>query len=146
MSTLPTPTDVTMLLYRDGKFLMQRRSDVNPETGRPPRYPGAWCFPGEHIEDTRESAYGAVVRGAREEYGLFISHTGTCWHLTTYQHDGDVDAVYFVEVPPDQEPVLKEGKAMAWKTFDEVRRLSLAFEEERILPAIRDFLAMRYRP
>ena len=127
------PKDVTFVIVRDGKALMQHRTDDAR------RYPGAWCFPGGGIDDG-ENALEAVMREVKEEYHLHVVPSD-CRHLLTYEHDGtDVDSVFLCGVGSDQEPKLGEGKAFAWKSLPEIEAVKLGFEQERILPTLAQFL------
>lgn len=128
---MKTATDCTFLIRKDNKFLMQQRTD------NAPRYPGAWCFPGEGIE-SGEDSLAAVIRGLEEEYVLIVS-ADQCQFVTQYEHDGrDIDDIFLVELGADQVPRLREGKAMNWKSLQEIKNLPLGFEQEKILSSIED--------
>ena len=132
----PPATTVTLVLDGPRGFLMQHRTEINPETGKPPRYAGAWCFPGEE-KLQGESDEEAVIRCAFEELGMRIPTTpAQVYDILTYEHDGDIDRVFVVKYD-DQPIVVKEGKAMEWKTPAEIHKIEatgrLGFRQEAIL-------------
>lgn len=131
---MATANGVTFLLARDGKFLMQHRTD------NAPRYPGAWCFPGETREGD-ESPLNTVIRGIDEEYGLKVT-PDDCTQLLAYTHDGQEDEVYYVQLGLEQQPVMREGKAMAWMSLAEIAEIELGFGQEVIVSRIADMLHM----
>lgn len=128
-----TATDVTFVIFREGKALMQHRTDDAR------RYPGAWCFPGGCKEEG-ETTEQCVVREVLEEYGLRATEDDVQF-VTQYEHDGtDIDDVCLCKISADQQPRLREGKAFDWKTMEEIEMLALGFEQERILSAIKALL------
>lgn len=135
-------TATTFVIIRDGKFLIQER------TSDAPRYPGGFCFPGGGPEEG-ETLMQTVVREVEEEYALKVIEDD-CTFLLQYEHDLDplsgrldIDDVFAVEVSADQQPILKEGKAFHWLTFEEIKQKDLAWEQDRILPALEAYFRNR---
>lgn len=127
-------TSTTFIAVRpeDGKVLMQHRDD-KPGI----RHRNAWCFPGE-TPQAGETPLATVIRGLKEEYNITVG-PGNCQLLTVYTHDVDeVDSVFFVELPAGAEPELREGKAMAFKSLEEIRGMKLGFEGEKLLSLLEE--------
>lgn len=127
-------TGVTFIIIRpSGEMLMQLR-DVYSK-----RYPNTWCFPGGTIEPG-EDEIKTVVREIKEEYKLNIG-TGNCKELMIYDLLYGVSAKVFIcTVYDEQNPVLHEGADMKWMMLDEIKKLPLGFEQEKIIPKLEGFL------
>ncbi len=111
---------------------MQLRDDGK---GRQIPYPDMWCFPGGEKDD-RETYLKTTIREAREEYELDIN-ADNCILLTCYDHDNIFDDhVYICTVLKDCQPKLREGRDMQWKKLPEIKKLSLAWEQLKIIEVL----------
>ncbi len=96
-----------------------------------------WCIPGGRRE-MGESYETTLTREIKEEYDIDI-HLDQCHFLTNY-NDG-LTKVYLCHTPDNQEPKLGEGLAFQWMTIDEIKSLTLGFNQEGIIPVIEAALA-----
>ncbi len=120
---------VTFLLVRpDGKILMQKRDDGK---GVSIPYPNMWTIPGGGIEKG-ESPIESVMREIEEEFGLKIT-ARECRSVLVYDHDDVSDNVFLCRFDDSQKPFLHEGAEMKWMTLGEVKILSLAWGQNKIL-------------
>jgi 8-oxo-dGTP pyrophosphatase MutT (NUDIX family) len=102
-------------------------------------YPNMWNFPGGAMEEG-EPADRTAVREIREEFELQLN-SGDLVHLLTYAHDNiNADHVFVCRIAEDAKPVLREGAEMQWLSLDEICRLSLAFAQGQLLPALKRHL------
>lgn len=126
---------VTFVLQRpDGKILMQLRDDGH---GKNIIYPNMWCLPGGHI-DNGESNEEAVCREIDEEYGLKLQPSD-CRFLIEYDHTINIhDYVYLCRVPMCAKPILQEGADMKWMTVQEIKKIKLAADLNRIVLLIEE--------
>lgn len=130
-------TGVTFILLRpSGDMLLQQRDDGQ---GKKIPYSGKWCFPGGKKERD-ESYLDTVIREVYEEYNLSVNKDN-CTLIIRYDHDNIMDDhVYVCLVPQVSEPVLKEGRDMQWKHLCDIKKLSLAWEEDKILVSLERYL------
>ena len=122
-----------------GEILMQLRDDGG---GKKILYPNAWNFLGGAVEDG-ENHLEAAVREAREECDLELdaSHYKL---IFVYSHDNTFsDYVYVCEVGESWEPKVNEGRKMRWMKLEEIKKLQLGFEQEKIIPELEKFLRTR---
>ncbi len=124
---------ITFILVRsDGKILMQKRDDGR---GKEIPYPNMWCFPGGGKE-SGESHIETTVREIKEEYGLDVP-IDSCKLIFSYDHDNNLgDQVFACEVPQDASPKLYEGAEMRWMTMEEIKKLQLAWQQNKVLDQI----------
>src|SRR6185436_3438886 len=102
MASKYTPFEVviTAIIWRDGKYLITRRSMSKP------RFPGMWTVPGGHLEpedfmsypkDTEHYWYNvlekALAREIQEEVGLTIENVRYVTSLATEHKDGAASIV-----------------------------------------------------
>ena len=98
-----------------------------------------WCFPGGTIEPV-EDEIKTVIREIKEEYELIIG-IEDCKELMTYDLSYGVSVkVFACMYYKDQEPILHEGADMRWLKLDEIKKLQLGFEQEKIIPKLEEFL------
>lgn len=122
-----------ILLRHSGEMLMQLRDSKSK------RYPNSWCFPGGTVEPNEEEVV-TIVREVKEEYELDVRESD-CKELMVHDLSYGVSAKVFVcRVSDDQKPVLHEGAAMQWMKIDEIKKLQLGFEQEKIIPKLEGFL------
>ncbi len=132
-----TKTGVTFILVKPlGEILLQLRDDGN---GKQILYPEMWCFPGGGKKDG-ETYINTALREAKEEFELDINPAQLVL-LTCYDHDNIMnDHVYVCPVPMHCQPKLREGRDMQWGKFPEIKLLSLAWEQHKILKILEDYL------
>ncbi len=127
---------MTFILFnKSGQVLIQLRDDGN---GKIINYPNMWCFPGGGVQKGEEPI-DAAVREIKEELDLDVER-GECKFLTTYTHDEYIDYVYTIERSLNQKLPLKEGAAIKIVDIGDVKRIPLAFEQEKILKEVEDFI------
>lgn len=126
---------VTFIIMRpDGKILMQQRDDGQ---GKEIPYPNMWTFPGGEKEE-QESHIEAVIREIKEEYDLDIS-TDQCGLILSYDHDKNLgDQIFVCRVTQDTNPKLLEGRAMQWMSLEKIKKLSLAWQLNKVLQQIEE--------
>lgn len=121
---------VNFCLVRNGSVLLQQR-DENCPYGEAHK----WCFPGGATEPEDQSSQETVVREIAEEYQIQVSPEH-CQFLANRPAENPGE-VYVCIVPDEQEPVLREGKAMAWVPITDLRNIELGFgHDEFIVPAL----------
>jgi 8-oxo-dGTP diphosphatase len=125
---------VTCVVIRlSGEILMQLRDDGS---GKQIKYPNMWCFPGGGIEKN-ENPIQAVIREMYEEFELTIRES-ECAHLITYTHDYQTDHVYVCRTNPNTKPIQREGADMKWMTFSEIKKMPLAWHQNKILYLVKN--------
>ncbi len=136
MTPIEKPIGTTFLLVKpSGKILLYQRDDGN---GRQIKFPNAWCIPGETIEPD-ESPLDAVLRGSPEEFDIPL-RPEQCHELCRYVHGDALDVVFVCKVPEETEGVLNEGQALQWMEFEEVKQLTLGWDQQIILQHIEEYL------
>ena len=130
---------ITFVIVRsDDRILMQKRDDGN---GKQIPYPNMWTIPGGDVQDT-ETHLHAVVREIKEEFKMEIA-SDQCRFLFSYDHDDVVgEQIFLCHVSDGVQPILHEGAAMQWMVMDEIKKLPLAFEKNKILSQIASNLKM----
>lgn len=124
-----------LLRNAEHRFLLQQRDEHCKY------FPLQWCFPGEHKKEGEEVA-DAASRGASEEYHLTIPAEQFAFvTLHKQPHTEGSVAVMLATLPEGQEPELREGKAMAWKTLAEIESTHLGFGQSNFLPILKQYLA-----
>lgn len=107
------PRGVSIILFRDGRFAVSLRLNVQG-------YEGLWQFPGGHVEEG-ESAIEGARRELREETGLdlpaerftLIAEVGP---LTGYKKEQYMGYRYGVVLRQDEEPAHTEpAKNTPWQ-------------------------------
>jgi 8-oxo-dGTP pyrophosphatase MutT (NUDIX family) len=134
-------TGVTFILLRpSGEMLLQQRDAGN---GKKIPYPDQWCFPGGKKESD-ESYIETVIREVYEEYNLSVNKAD-CTLIEVFDHD-DIfnDHVYFCTIPQESHPVLKEGRDMQWKYLHDIKKLPLAWEQNKILASVDKYLKINH--
>jgi len=134
MSTNP---GITAIIIRpSGEILIMLRDGGR---NKPIPFPYKWYLPsgmreeGEQYEDT-------LVREMQEEFELFIN-LKECEHLMEYNFGGrGSDHVFVYHVEYDFQPKPHEGAGFGWVYFDGLRNLSLAFNQEEIIPKLEAYL------
>jgi len=112
------------------KILLQKRDNV-PNI----KAPGEWCFPGGHIEEN-EDALTAVAREACEETGLNIDKKDFKFLFDFIQLPWNQKTSFFaLQISENVKIVPTEGQ-MFWKTFDEIRNMKLAGNQNDIIEKI----------
>jgi 8-oxo-dGTP pyrophosphatase MutT (NUDIX family) len=118
------------VIGQQDKLLIIRRS-------RWVRAPGAYCFPGGHIEPG-ETEQAALVREFREELHVEVRPVRRLWqNATSWQVDL---AWWLASAPPDAVyvPHLPEVESFHWLTPDEAAVLPGLLESNRLfLDAVR---------
>ena len=120
-----------VLLKPSKEILMQQRDDGN---GQKILYPNMWCIPGGHCEDGEEPSE-TVVREIKEEYRLDVKKND-CKFIGSYIHDGGNDNIFICKVNDSAQPTLCEGKALAWNTIEEIKKMKLGWRQNEILDLI----------
>ncbi len=122
---------VTFIIMRpDGKFLLQQRDEHSK------RYKNMWCFPGGACEESEEYLY-TLIREVKEEYELDIQKEN-CEFLMT--RVGGQMQVYICKVDGLQEPVMHEGKDMKWSSLEEIKTMTLGFNQKGIVDKLEEYL------
>lgn len=134
---MDTHDGATVILVRpSGEILMQLRDDGN---GKTIPYPSMWNFPGGAIEEG-EGFLDAAVRETEEEFELNIdpSHLKLLW---TYSHDNTKnDYVLACKVAAEVNPILHEGAEMRWFTIEQIKNLTLGFDQGKVIPYVEQYL------
>lgn len=129
---IPARTGVNFCLVRDGKILLQQRDESCPS------YPNYWCIPGG-AQEPGESLLETTLREIDEEYGLSIT-SAMCKFLID-RPENNPGKVFLCIVPKDQEPILREGKAMGWFPIEAISNMELGFRHnEIIVPFLRKYM------
>ena len=120
----------TVLLQRpDGRILMQLRDDGG---GKSIPFPNTWNFPGGIVEPN-ERPIDAAIREMAEEFEIGIE-SAECKEIWQYAHaHAASDHIFLCQVPLDATPVLHEGAALAWMTLDQIAKLDLGFDQQKIV-------------
>jgi 8-oxo-dGTP pyrophosphatase MutT (NUDIX family) len=124
MSTEPRRGAVAVVV-RDGRFLVIRRSKTV-------KAPGAFCFPGGHIE-SGESEELALAREFQEELGAMIRPVRRLWRSTTRW---GVQLAWWLGEVGDVELTANRAEVASfhWLTAEEM------LEEPRLLESNLEFL------
>jgi 8-oxo-dGTP pyrophosphatase MutT (NUDIX family) len=122
---------VIFVLVRNNEILMQQR-DKNSTT-----CPFMWCLPGGGSEEG-EDFETTLIREVQEEYAIDLS-LDQCRYLMDY-NNGRVNKVYICNLTQTQDPELHEGLAMKWMTIEEIEKITLAFNQEGIIPVLKKSL------
>ena len=124
---------VSFVLVRpDGMILMQKRDDGG---GKKILYPNTWTIPGAHKEEG-ESHLEAVIREVKEEFSLGVLPE-ECKRVFTFILDNNTrEEVFICRVPQDANPELLEGAEMEWMSLEQIKKLELAWEKNRMLPKL----------
>ena len=134
-------TGVTFILTRpNGEILMQQRDDGQ---GRKIPYLNMWCFPGGGREE-KEDYLATVVREVLEEYSIELQRE-QCALIGKYDHDDIVnDNLFVCRVDGTAEPILREGRSMRWMKIQEIEKLSLAWEQNKIIFLLKKYLSQKF--
>ncbi len=100
--------------------------------GNSARYPHKWCFPGGRIEPG-ESVMEALLREVKEEYELEIEPADCTQFMLHKLSYGSSSAIFLCLYNKTKEPVCNEGADMKWMSLEEIKKLELGFEQERVL-------------
>ena len=120
---LPLRKGVVAVVVREDRYLVICRSQLV-------RAPGAFCFPGGHIEPG-ETDEQALVREFQEELGAPIEPIRELWRNTTRWQ---IELAWWLgTISPDQDlvPNAAEVAEYHWLTGDEMRRLPKLLESNR---------------
>lgn len=120
-------TGVVFALVRDRKILMQQRD------GNCTRFPFKWCIPGGGT-DGNETPEQTLLREVKEEYNLDLK-LEQCSFLMDSRNG--YNKVYVCNVAPDQEPIMQEGLAMKWMLIEEIEKMELGFNQEKIVAELK---------
>lgn len=114
---------VMIVLYKDGKFLLGKRSELKKKA------PGYWCPVSGHIEPG-ESEEEAVIREAREELGVLVRPLKKITSIPT--RDGTTDLHWWLSEILEGTPEIanEENSAIRWFSKDELKTLSPSFQED----------------
>ncbi|TAL56942.1 MAG: NUDIX domain-containing protein [Bacteroidetes bacterium] len=127
-------TAATFIIVRPSKEILMQLRDADSK-----RYQNSWCFPGGTVEPD-EDEIKTIIREIKEEYELDMD-AEDCKELMIHDLSYGVSAKVFVCTPDaDQNPVLHEGADMKWMKLDEIKKLQLGFEQEKIIPKLEEFL------
>ncbi len=128
-------TGVTFIIVNPSKQILMQLRDSNPKQ----RYSNMWCFPGGTIEKG-EKETETVIREIKEEYELIMEQKD-CYELMIYNLSYGVSAKVFVcFILNNQNPVFNEGAAMQWMNLNQIKKIKLGFEQEKIIPELEKFL------
>lgn len=123
---------VNFCLIKDGMILLQQRDEHCPY------HPLQWCIPGG-AQDPGETFRETALREIEEEYNLSIL-PDSCVFLTVRPANNPGE-VYVCTVPKDQEPILHEGKSMAWVPIENLTKMELGFNHnEFIVPLLIEYI------
>lgn len=121
---------VILLYDKEKRILLQHRSDDAK------RLPGYWAFFGGGIKPG-ETPLEAVKREAKEELEYSLHNPRKV--LTQEFHGKDCHGTKYVfmeEYDSAQEFILREGKAMGWKTIKETKNLKIVDHDREVLEQI----------
>lgn len=121
-------TGVIFAIVRDKKILMQQRD------GNCKRFPFMWCLPGGAKEESDKTYEDTLLREIKEEYGLDMK-LEQCNYFMEYNEGAD--KVYLCRINQQQEPILKEGFDMRWMNIEEIEKLKLGFNQEKIIEVLK---------
>lgn len=126
---MPKRQAAGIILYKDGKMLLQHRSDDAS------RNPGLWGLFGGGIEEG-ETPIEAVRRETMEELEYRLNDP-----RFIDIEESDAQTVHlFVEEYDGSPLVQREGKGMGWFTLDETLRLDISPTRRASLERLRDRL------
>ena len=128
----------TVILIRpSGKMLLQLRDDGNGENIEYPRW---WCFPGGSMEDEDGDHLDAIIREVKEEFEIDIIRS-QCEFLVIYAlDDKKTDHVFVCKIAETVSPRLQEGDGLRWVYFDDLRYIVLAWNQQFIIPALKEYI------
>jgi 8-oxo-dGTP pyrophosphatase MutT (NUDIX family) len=127
---------VTMILVKPtGEILMQLRDDGN---GKSIEYPNTWTLPGGGIE-SGESYLETAVRELKAEFEIELEPDDLKL-LWTYTHDAREMTILIVSVSGNVRPVLHEGADIQWMTLGQIKGIQPAFDNDKIIPYIEQYL------
>lgn len=126
-------TGTTFVLLNNNQELLLQLRDSNTEN-----YPNTWCFPGESREGD-EDAIQTAIRGVKEECGFQISKE-SCSFLTINHlpHISQNVGIVFCEVNEVAVPKITEGRDMRWMKLEDVKKLKLGYEHNKMIPLIEE--------
>ncbi|TSC73753.1 MAG: hypothetical protein G01um101444_469 [Parcubacteria group bacterium Gr01-1014_44] len=105
--------------------------------GRGISYPHTWAIPGAHIE-TGESPLDTVVREIKEEFDLKMK-SEQCRFIVDYDHDKVWrSSVFICRINSEIIPKKYEGAVIKWMTIEEIKKLTLAWEQGKILSEVEE--------
>ena len=123
---------VTVIVVRSsGEILLQLRDNGN---GQEIAYPNTWSFPGGALEEG-ESSIQAAIREMEEEFELQLNPKDLEL-LWIYAYDTSNDSVFVCKLNTEPKLVLHEGADMQWFTLEQIKKMQLGFEHEKIIPHI----------
>lgn len=133
------PTGATFIVIRpDGKILMQLRD--SGKEGKPIKYPDTWVLPGGGAEPG-ESHIQCAIREFYEEYRVRLAEKDFEL-LMMHQAPGTAEyPAYIVRMGMEFDPPLLEGAALEWWPLEKIKATKLAFEQERIVEKLEEYLA-----
>ena len=133
-------TGVTCIVVApSGEMLLQLRDDCR---GGIFPYPHMWCFPGGGKDDNDADFYETSARELNEEFGIRINKS-RFEPVMNYAHDDITeDHVFICHVTLDEARLVKlgEGDGFAWVRMNGIKKLSLAWGQSEIIPAIEAYL------
>lgn len=121
---------VILLYDKEKRILLQHRSDDAK------KLPGYWTFFGGGIK-SGETPLEAVKREAQEELEYSLHNPR---HVLTQEFQGKdnhgTKDVFMEKYDSSQELILREGKAMGWKTIKETKKLKMVAHDKDVLEQI----------
>ncbi len=122
---------IFILLSPEGKVLLQQRDHHDT------RFAFRWCFPGGACEGSEEYGH-ALEREAKEEFDVSLD-SRRCQLMM--KRLGDQNWVYLCPASDFESLTQHEGLAMRWMTIDEVQDLDLGWNQQDIVPVLKEALA-----
>lgn len=119
---------VIFVLENKGKILIQQR-DKNCKF-----FPFSWCIPGGGREKG-ESYRQTLIREVKEEFNICLK-SKQCKYIFDFPKKGN--KVYLCHLLDEQNPELGEGMNLDWKTIKELEDMDLGFEQNSLIPLLRD--------
>lgn len=121
---------VFILLRPDNTSLLQLRD------GNSRRFPHRWCWPGGAC-DSGESFIDTAIREIKEEYELSVEKEDVTLLMSKYFGQ---QKIFICKVSQDVLPIMHEGADMKWMGVNEIKLVSLGYNQEDILRKFEKYL------
>jgi 8-oxo-dGTP diphosphatase len=114
-----------IFLNNEHQVLLHLRDD-KPEIP----YPNKWGLPGGHIDDS-ETPEECILREMQEELGLVLQNIRL---FVAVERAYGTEHTYWVRAHfQPEEILLSEGQGVQWFSYAEIQKMSLIYEDNRIL-------------
>jgi 2'-deoxynucleoside 5'-phosphate N-hydrolase len=119
-----------VLMRPDNRILMQLRDDSSR------RFKHMWCFPGGSAEGNEEHI-DTLIREVKEEYEIDLSKEAC---VPLMKRLAGRSQVYVCKIDATQQPVMHEGADMKWMTIDEIKQMTIGYNQGDIVKKVEEYL------